>query len=129
VGVAKVSRFFVHSQPEVHYREKCTPEVCEEAMSEPLPADPEVRAQELLPLLRQAVDEELLALARLLAGTDEAHTFGATEFQARELLLRAGAKAYQTFLAQKKTATGVAPSTVPAAASPPSSSATGRVSR
>lgn len=98
-------------------------------MSESLPADQEVRAQALLPLLRQAVDEELLALARLLAGTDEAHTFGQTEFQVRELLLRAGAKAYQTFLAQKKTATGAAPSTAPAAASPPSSSATGRGNR
>jgi hypothetical protein len=87
-------------------------------MSEPLCADQEVTAQELLPLLRQAVEDELLALARLFAGTDEAHTFGQTEFRARELLLRAGAKAYQTFLAQKKTVTGAAPSTAPAAASP-----------
>jgi hypothetical protein len=129
VGVSKVSRFFVHNQPECRDPEKCTPEVCEEAMSQPLPADQEARAQELLPLLRQAVDEELLALARLLAGTDEAHTFGQTEFQARDLLLRAGAKAYQAFLAQKKTATGAAPSAAPAAAGPPPSSATGRAGR
>lgn len=93
-------------------------------MSAPPTADQEARAQELLPLLRNAVDEELLALARLLAGTDEAHTFGQTEFLARDLLLRAGAKAYQTFLAQKKTATGAVPSPAPAANSPLSSKAT-----
>lgn len=94
-------------------------------MPAPLTAEQEARAQELLPLLRHAVDEELLALARLLAGADEAHTFGQTEFRARDLLLRAGAKAYQAFLAQKKTATGAAPLTAPAAASPPPSTATG----
>jgi hypothetical protein len=95
----------------------------------PLPADQEARAQELLPLLRRAVDDELLALARLLAGADEAHTFGQTEFLARDLLLRAGARAYQAFLAQKKTATGAAPPTAPAAGSPPPSTATGPRSR
>jgi hypothetical protein len=98
-------------------------------MPAPLTADQEARAQALLPLLRRAVDEELLALARLLAGTDEAHTFGQTEFLARDLLLRAGAKAYQTFLAQKKTATGAAPSTAPAAGSPLPSTATDPRSR
>src|SRR4051812_18431261 len=70
VGVSKVSGFFVHNQQEVRYSEKCTRQIREEAVSEPLCADQEVRAQALLPLLRQAVDDELLALARLLAGAD-----------------------------------------------------------
>ena len=98
-------------------------------MPAPLTADQEARAQALLPLLRRAVDDELLALARLLAGADEAHTFGRTEFLARDLLLRAGARAYQAFLAQKKTATGAAPPTAPAAGGPPPSTATGPRSR
>ncbi len=98
-------------------------------MTTPLSAEQEVQAQQLATLIRHATDDDILALARLLVGTDEAHTFGATEFQVRDLLLRAGAKAYQTFLAQKKTATGAAASTAPAAASPPPSSATDPANR
>lgn len=70
-------------------------------MPAPLTAGQEARAQELLGLPRGALDDDLRARARLPAGTDEAPTFGRTEFRARDLLPRAGAKAYQAFLAQK----------------------------
>jgi hypothetical protein len=71
----------------------------------PLSAEREAEAQQLLPVLRQALDEELLTLARTLVATDEGTLFGPTEFQIRELVHKAGAKAYQAYLAQKKTAT------------------------
>ena len=65
----------------------------------------EAEAQQLAQALRQAADEEFLAMARVLVATDEATLFGDTEFHLRDLVHRLGAKAYQTFLAQKKTAT------------------------
>ena len=70
----------------------------------PLSPEHEARAQELLAALHQAADQELLTIARTLVATEEATLFGQTEFQIRDLVLNIGAKAYQTFLAQKKTA-------------------------
>ena len=75
----------------------------------PLSPEREAQAQQLLQALRQAADEELLAIARTLAATDEATLFGQTEFDVRDLVHKIGAKAYQTFLAQKKTATAARP--------------------
>jgi hypothetical protein len=75
----------------------------------PLSPEREAQAQQLLHTLRQALDEELLALARTLAATDEATLFGQTEFDVRALVHKIGAKAFQTFLAQKKTATAGPP--------------------
>jgi len=75
----------------------------------PLSPEREAEAQQLLLALREAVDEELLAVARALVATDESTLFGDTEFHLRDLILKAGAKAYQTFLAQKKTATAGPP--------------------
>jgi hypothetical protein len=77
--------------------------------SPPLSPEQESRAQELAQAFRQAADEELLAIARALVATDESTLFGDTEFQVRDLVQRIGAKAYQTFLAQKKTATAGRP--------------------
>ena len=71
----------------------------------PLSPEREAQAQELAQAIRQAIEDEVLAVARTLAATDEPTLFGDTEFQVRELVLKAGAKAYQTFLAEKKTAT------------------------
>ena len=65
----------------------------------------DAEAQQLLQALRQAADEELLAIARALVATDEHPLFGQTEFDIRDLVHRIAAKAYQAFLAQKKTAT------------------------
>ena len=72
----------------------------------PLSPEREAEAQQLVQTLREAVDDELLAVARALVATEEATLFGQTEFQIRDLLHRAGAKAFQTYLAQKKTVTG-----------------------
>ena len=75
-------------------------------MSSPvLTPEQEADAHQLAALIRQATDEEFLRLARLLVSQDQRHTFGPTEFAVRDIVLKAGAQAYQTFLAQKKTAT------------------------
>jgi hypothetical protein len=75
----------------------------------PLSAEREAEAQQLAHAIRQAVADELLAVARTLVDTDEKTLFGDTEFRVRDLVLRAGAKAYQTFLAEKKTAIAAPP--------------------
>ena len=95
----------------------------------PLSPEREAQAQQLHQALRDALDEELLALARTLAATDEATLFGQTEFDVRALLHRLGAKAFQTFLARKKTATAGPASPAPPATKPPSSRATARARR
>jgi hypothetical protein len=74
-------------------------------MSRALSLEQEALAQQLLPLLRQAAEDDLLRIARLLAAADEAHTFGPTEFDLRDLVLCLGAKARGVALVQKKTAT------------------------
>lgn len=73
--------------------------------STPLSPEREAEAQQLADLIREATADDFRRLARLLVSKDEQHTFGQTEFDVRDILLKAGAKAYQTFLAQKKTAT------------------------
>ncbi len=75
----------------------------------PLSPEREAEAQQLAQALRQTADDELLAIARALVATDEATLFGDTEFHLRDLVHRLGAKAYQTFLAQKKTVTAGPP--------------------
>jgi hypothetical protein len=92
----------------------------------PLSPEREAQAQQLLQALRPAVEEELLAIARTLAATDEATLFGQTEFDIRQLVHQIGAKAYQAHLARKKTATAGRRSPAPAAAKPPSSRPTAR---
>jgi len=76
-------------------------------MQEPLSAEQEAQAQELVSHFSEALARELLAIARLLVSRTGKHTFGQTEFQLRDLLHRAGAKILETSLAQKKTATSV----------------------
>ncbi len=69
-----------------------------------LPPEQEARAHQLAADLRQALDDEVLAIARSLIANEE-RPFGQAEFQLRDLLLKAGAKALELSLAQKKTAT------------------------
>ena len=71
-------------------------------------AEQEAEAQALAQRLRELVDEELLEVARLLVGKSDREIFGETEFQLRDILLKAGAKAIQERLRQKKTATTAA---------------------
>ncbi len=72
--------------------------------SAPLSPEQEARAQQLAADLRQALDDEVLAIARSLVANHE-RPFGQAEFQLRDLLLRVGAKALELSLAQTKTAT------------------------
>ena len=70
-----------------------------------LSAEKEAEAQALAQRIREVADEELVEIARLLVSKPEREIFGNTEFEVRDILLRAGAKAFQEHLRQKKTAT------------------------
>jgi hypothetical protein len=94
-------------------------------MASPQPLDPEqeAQAQELVARLRSQVDADLLALARLLVSKPDHELFGDTEFEARAIVHRLGAKALETHLRGKKTATKARGSSVRTASKPPSSKA------
>ena len=72
--------------------------------SAPLTPEQEARAQQLAADLHQALRDDVLNIARSLVANEQ-RPFGAAEFQLRDLLLKAGAKALEFSLAQKKTAT------------------------
>ena len=91
---------------------------------QPLSPELEAKAQELVARLRPQAESELLALARLLVSKQEQELFGETEFQARDIVHRIGAQAFETYLAEKKTATTARESSVPTASKEPSSKAT-----
>ena len=69
-----------------------------------LTPEQEADAQQLAALFREASQEDFLRIARLLVSKEERHVFGQTEFATRAILLRVGAKCFETFLAEKKTA-------------------------
>jgi len=71
-------------------------------MSKALPVDREALARDLAQLLQQQSSDTFLDIARLLVEVEDAQLFGNTEFQIRQLLLKLGVTAYNTFLAQKK---------------------------
>jgi hypothetical protein len=94
-------------------------------MSSPaLSPEQEAEAQELARRVQQAVDAEVLRMARLVVGKAPAELFGQTEFDLRDILLRVGAKVYELYLAEKKTATKAPASPARTAARPPTSKAT-----
>ena len=95
----------------------------------PLTPEQEQQAQALAARLRQAVDDDLVQLARLLVSKPEQEIFGPTEFEVRDLVHRLGATALQTHLAEKKTATGAPASSARTASRRRSSRTTGRRSR
>lgn len=70
-----------------------------------LSAEQEAEARRLAEVIAEATQEDFLRIARLLVTRKEADLFGQTEFTIRDIMLRAGAKAYQAHLGQKKTAT------------------------
>ena len=90
----------------------------------PLSPELEAKAQELVARLRPHAESDLLALARLLVSKEDHEIFGDTEFQARDIVLGIGAKAFETRLAQKKTVTKARESPAPTANKEPSSKAT-----
>jgi hypothetical protein len=73
-----------------------------------LSAEQEAEAQALVERLRELLDEELVQVARLLVSKPERSIFGETEIELRDLLLKAGAKALQEHLRQKKMAIAAA---------------------
>ncbi len=70
-----------------------------------LSPEQELEAKQLEANIRVAIDKEVTALACLLVSKADKDLFGQTEFQVRDLVLRIGAKAYEEFLREKKTAT------------------------
>jgi hypothetical protein len=72
-----------------------------------LTAEQEWEAKLLEDKIRVAIENEVTAMARLLASREEKDLFGKTEFELRDLVLRIGAKAYEERLREKKTATTV----------------------
>ncbi len=86
-----------------------------------LSAEQEAEAQALAHRIRELTEDEFLQIARLLVSKSERDIFGDTEFQVRDTLIQAGAKAFEEHLRQKKTATGDAVSTVRVASKQPSS--------
>ena len=85
----------------------------------------ETEAQALAARIRQAVDAEVLRLARLLVSKAPPELFGPSEFDVRDLVLRLGATAYELYLAEKKTAMKAPVSPARTASRPPTSKATG----
>lgn len=96
------------------------------SLQQPLSPELEAKAQELVARLRPQAESELLELARLLVSKQEHEIFGETEFEARAIVHRIGASAFETHLAEKKTATKARASSVPTANKAPSSKATAR---
>ena len=67
-----------------------------------LPDDQARRAEQLLESLKASTEDDLRAIAELLARKPDHQLFGQTEFQLRGLAHRLGAKALQTAAAQRK---------------------------
>jgi hypothetical protein len=79
-----------------------------------LTPEQEKQAQQLATRAQELAHAEFLQMARTLVSKNERDLFGQTEFQLRDLLLSVGAKMYELFLAQKKTATSAAALSAPA---------------
>jgi hypothetical protein len=89
-----------------------------------LSAEQEAEAQELATRIRQAVDAEVLRMARLGVSKAPQDLFGQTEFDLRDIVLRVAAKVYELYLAEKKTATKAPASPARIASKPPTAKAT-----
>lgn len=89
-----------------------------------LSPEQEAEAQRLYQLFKQACEDDLLQMARLLASKPNHQLLGATEFELRDRVLQIGAKAVATALDErKKGATKVPAPPAPPAAKPPSANA------
>jgi F420-0:gamma-glutamyl ligase len=94
-----------------------------------LTVEQEAEAQRLSQRIQEESHEDILALARLLVSKPEAEIFGATEFQARDVVHRVAAKAFEVHLREKKTATAAPASSASTASKRRASKAIGRRSR
>lgn len=73
--------------------------------SERLTPEQEAEVELLAERIQHAAGEEFRQMARTLVGKKPSQIFGQTEFEIRDILLRVGAKAYEEYLREKKTAT------------------------
>ena len=67
--------------------------------------DRDAQARELAGAIAAASEQELLQIAHELLAAEPASLFGRTEFKIRELALTIAKRAYEQYLAQKKSAT------------------------
>jgi predicted GNAT family N-acyltransferase len=67
-----------------------------------LSAEQEAEAQRIYGILKEKADQDLLALARLLASKPDRELLGRTEFEVRDRVHQIGAKAVETALCERK---------------------------
>lgn len=67
-----------------------------------LSAEQEAEAQRIFQVLKRTTDDDLLALARLLASKKDRDLLGQTEFEVRDRVHQLGAKAVETALSERK---------------------------
>jgi hypothetical protein len=92
----------------------------------PLTPEQQAEADRIRQALLEQADDDIRALAELLASTDDANTFGATEFAVRDIAHRIGAKAIEAALdGRKKGGTRGRPTPARTAARRPGSNAGG----
>lgn len=84
----------------------------------------EKQAQQLADDLRDQASEVFREVSEILSTVPDEQLFGDTEFLVRQKVIKLVADAYTARLAQKKTATSAAASTVPTASEPRPSTAT-----
>jgi hypothetical protein len=90
-----------------------------------LTPDQEAEARRIYEVLKDKVDADLMAMARLLASKEMGELFGRTEFEVRDHVHRIGAAAIEGALAgRKKGGTRGPASSAGTATGRPSSSAT-----
>lgn len=73
--------------------------------STPLHPEQEARVEALADKIQESNRPLVVKLARLLLSKKDGELFGQTEFEVRDLVHQFGARAYETTLAEKKTAT------------------------
>lgn len=74
-----------------------------------LSAEQEAEAQRLFHILKRTTEDDLLALARLLASKKDRELLGQTEFDVRDRVHQIGAKALETALQERKKGATKAP--------------------
>lgn len=74
-----------------------------------LSTEQEAEAQRIFQVLKRTTDDDLLALARLLAAKKDQELLGQTEFEIRDRVHHIGVKAIETALQERKKGGTTAP--------------------
>jgi hypothetical protein len=72
------------------------------SLQPPLSAEQEAEAQRIFQVLKRTSDQDLMALARLLASKPDRELLGKTEFEVRDRVHEIGAKAMEAALEERK---------------------------